>query len=85
MTTSENGTSDAPSTSQAQASRALVVSSRYQLVAASGVPKRRLARFTSGDSAPQQRTIPEVRAAIESAGAAFTDGDVPGIRFRRGS
>ena len=84
MTTSENGANDAPSTSQAQASRALVVSSRYQLVVASGVPKRRLARFASGDSAPQQRAISAVRATLVAAGVAFTNGDAPGICLRRG-
>jgi len=84
MTTSENGTSDALSTSRAQAGRALVVWSRHQLAVASGVPKRRLARFASADSAPQRRTLSEVRVAFESAGVAFTNGAAPGIRLRRG-
>jgi hypothetical protein len=84
MVTSENGTSGALSPSQAQACRALVVWSRYRLAAASGVPKRKLARFASGDSAPQQRAISEARAAFEAAGVAFTNGAAPGIRLRRG-
>ena len=84
MVTSENGARDALSTSRAQACRALVVWSRYQLAAASGVPKRRLARFASGDSAPQQRAISAVRATLVAAGVAFTNGDAPGICLRRG-
>jgi transcriptional regulator with XRE-family HTH domain len=84
MVTSENGTRDALSTSRGQVCRALVVWSRYQLAVASGVPKRTLARFESGDSAPQRRTLSAVRAAFESAGVAFTDGAAPGIRLRRG-
>jgi hypothetical protein len=88
MTTSEND-NDALSTSQAQtqtqACRALVVWSRYQLAVASGVPKRRLAGFARGDSVPQRRAIPEVRAAFEAAGVALNDDVAPGIRLRRGS
>jgi len=84
MTTGENGTSDALSTSPAPACRALVVWSRHQLAVASGVPKRRPARFASGDSAPQRRTLSEVHATLESAGVAFTNGAAPGIRLRRG-
>jgi len=94
MVTSEDGTRGALSTSRAQACRAQVIWLRYQLAAASGVPKRRLARctsgdrapqqLTSGDSAPQQRAIAEACAAFESAGVAFTSGTAPGIRLRRG-
>ena len=63
-----------------------MVWSRYQLLGCeSGVPKRRLAGFASGDSAPQRRAIPEVRAAFESAGVAFNEKDAPGIRLWRGS
>jgi hypothetical protein len=83
MVTSENATSGALSPLRAQACRALVVWSRYRFAAASGVPKRRLARCASGDSAPQQRAISEVRAAFESAGVAFTTGAAPGVRLRR--
>jgi hypothetical protein len=84
MTTSGNG-NDVLSTSQVQTCRALVVWSRYQLAVASGVPERRLARFASGDSASQQRAIPEVRAAFEFAGVAFNDEDAPVIRLWLGS
>jgi hypothetical protein len=49
---------------------------------ASGVPKRRLARFASGDSAPWRHAIPEVCTTFESAGVAFNDAEEPGIRLR---
>jgi len=84
MTTGKNG-NDAVSTSQALTCRALVVGSRNRLAVSSGGPKRRFARFASGDSAPQRRAPSEVRAAFESAGVAFNGEDAPGTLLRQGS
>jgi hypothetical protein len=34
--------------------------------------------------APYERTLDDLRAALEAAGVEFTDGDQPGVRLRKG-
>jgi len=81
----ENGIEIAISAPQVRAARALIGWSQDQLVAASGVPKRTVARLELGQAAPQQRTLSAIRAALEAAGVEFTNGDAPGVRLRKAS
>ena len=80
MSASENGIEIAAP--QVRAGRALLGWSQDQLVEASGVPKRTVARLELGDGTPQMRTLAAIRTALEAAGVEFTDGDAPGVRLR---
>ncbi len=57
--------------------------SRDRLSAESGVPKRTLAGFEGGETAPRAGTLQAIRAAFEAAGVEFTNGDTPGVRLRK--
>lgn len=70
------------SAAQVRAARALLDWSRERLADVSGVPERTLARFEAEEGSPQQRTFTAIRAALESAGVEFMDGDAPGVRLR---
>ena len=86
MNASTNGIVDAITASQVRAGRALLGWSQDQLVDASGVPKRTLARFELGEGVPQRRTLASVRTALETAGVVFIaeNGGGPGVRLRQG-
>lgn len=82
MDASENGINKAITPEQVRAGRALLGWSQDQLVGASSIPKRTLARFELGEGDPQRRTIEAIRTALEAAGVEFTNGDAPGVRLR---
>ncbi len=86
MSARENGIEIAISASQVRAARALLAWSQDQLVTASGVPKRTLARFERGHAESQRRTLAALRSALESAGVEFIakNGGGPGVRLRKG-
>lgn len=83
MDASENGNSDAITPGQVRAGRALLGWSQDQLVGASSIPKRTLARLELGEGDPQRRTLAAIRTALEAAGVEFTNGDAPGVRLRK--
>lgn len=83
MTASKYGIKIAISAAQVRAGRALLAWSQDQLVQASGVPKRTLARLELGEGDPQRRTMDAIRAALEAAGVEFTNGDAPGVKMAR--
>ena len=66
---------------QVRAARGMLNWSRDRLSAESGVPKRTLAGFEGGETAPRAGTIDAIRAAFEAAGVEFTNGDALGVRL----
>ena len=70
---------------QVRAARAMLNWSQKQLSAASGVPKRTLAGFEGGETAPRSSTLAAIRAALEAAGIEFIEenGGGPGVRLKR--
>jgi transcriptional regulator with XRE-family HTH domain len=56
------------------------------LIAATGIPKRTLARFELGNGSPQRRTIAAIQRALEAAGVEFIpeNGGGAGVRLRKG-
>ena len=85
MDASENGIRNAISPGQARAARALVGWTQDQLVEATGIPKRTLARFVLGESSPQRRTLAAIQRALEAAGVEFIpeNGGGAGLRLRK--
>jgi transcriptional regulator with XRE-family HTH domain len=73
------------SPSQCRAARALLDWSQTQLADASKVATKTLADFERGKRTPYDRTLADVRAALESAGVIFVDenGEGPGVRLRK--
>jgi len=69
------------SPAQCRAARALLNWSQGQLETASQVAKKTIADFEREARRPYPRTISAIRAALESAGIEFTDGDAPGVRL----
>ncbi len=75
---------------QCRAGRALLGWSQDQLAAAGGVAKRTLADFETGRRQPYDRTLRDLREAMERAGAAFmAAGEIaneggPGVRLAQG-
>jgi transcriptional regulator with XRE-family HTH domain len=53
------------------------------LAAAAGVSKVTLSDFEIGKRSPHPRTLSAIRAALESAGVEFTNGDQPGVRMSK--
>ena len=56
---------------QCRAARALIGWSQDQLTAVSKVAKATIANFEAGKRAPYERTLRDLRAALEDAGAVF--------------
>ena len=83
MIASKDGIKVAISAAQVRAGRALLAWSQDQLVQASGVPKRTLARLELGEGDPQRRTMDAIRATLEAAGVVFIEenGGGPGVRL----
>ncbi|MER9596702.1 helix-turn-helix transcriptional regulator [Mesorhizobium sp. M0244] len=71
---------------QCRAARGLVDWSQAQLAHAAKVATKTLADFERGKRTPYDRTLEDVKAALESAGVIFVDenGEGPGVRFRKG-
>ena len=85
MNASTNGTKNAISSGQVRAARGLLGWSQDQLVEASGVPKRTVARLETDEGEPQRRTVEAIRAALEAAGIEFIpeNGGGIGVRMRK--
>jgi len=56
--------------------------SRGRLALAAALPSEAVCEFEMRDPCVHQRTGTALRAALEAAGAEFTNGDGPGVRFR---
>lgn len=72
------------SAAQSRAARGLVGWSQSDLCKAAGVGRATLANFEAGNSTPYERTLRDIRAALETAGVMFIDqnGNGPGVRLR---
>jgi transcriptional regulator with XRE-family HTH domain len=70
---------------QSRAARALVEWTRAQLAEASGVSAATLADFEAGKRTPYDRTLVDVRRALEDAGVEFIpeNGGGPGVRLKK--
>ena len=68
---------------QVRAARALLGMTQDQLSYASALPKRTIARVELGTGAPRTSTLAAIRAALETAGVEFTNGDEPGVKLRK--
>jgi len=55
--------------------------SQRHLAQTAGVAKQTLADFERGARRPYDRTIADIRAALERGGVEFTNGDQPGARM----
>ncbi|MER9278767.1 helix-turn-helix transcriptional regulator [Mesorhizobium sp. M0522] len=73
------------SPAQCRAARALLDWSQAQLSSASKVATKTLADFERGKRTPYDRTLADIRAALEAAGVIFVDenGEGPGVRLRK--
>ncbi|MGB5083524.1 MAG: helix-turn-helix transcriptional regulator [Methylocystis silviterrae] len=72
---------------QVKAARELLGWKQTDLAEASGlsiVTIRRL-EAQAGELGGREDTVAAIRAALESAGVEFTNGDAPGVRLRKGS
>jgi transcriptional regulator with XRE-family HTH domain len=85
MSASGNDIKIAISSGQVRAARALIGWSQDQLVEASGVPKRTIARMELDQGAPRRRTLAALQATLEAAGVEFIqeNGGGPGVRLRK--
>lgn len=73
---------------QCRAGRSLLSWSQDQLSVASGVAKATIANFELGKRTPYERTLEDIREALEAAGASFiaegqvSEGGGAGVRLR---
>jgi transcriptional regulator with XRE-family HTH domain len=69
---------------QLRAGRALIGWSQDRLASASKVAKATIANFEAGKRRPYERTLDDLREALETAGVEFIpqDGGGPGVRLR---
>ena len=68
---------------QLAAARSLLGWSQDQLALAADVGKQAIARWELGQTVPHESTIKRVVDAIEARGVEFTNGDQPGVRFKK--
>jgi len=70
--------------SQCRAARALIAWSQSDLCDAAKVGRATLANFEAEKSTPYERTLRDIRAALEDAGVIFIEqnGNGPGVRLR---
>ena len=68
---------------QCRAARALLNWSQAQLASASKVATKTVATFEQESRAPYERTLADIRRALEAAGVDFTNGEQPGVRLRK--
>jgi transcriptional regulator with XRE-family HTH domain len=68
---------------QLRAARGLLGWSQEKLAEESGVGRATIADFEAGKRAPYDRTIEQLRHALEAAGVEFTNGGQPGVRIRK--
>jgi transcriptional regulator with XRE-family HTH domain len=67
--------------SQCRMARAAVEMGVRELAEAAKVSTNTVTRFERGEPL-RERTVDAIRAALESAGVQFTNGDQPGVRMR---
>ena len=67
---------------QCKMARAAVGMGVRELAAAAKVSPDTVARLERGE-ALRERTVEDIKRALESAGVEFTNGDQPGVRLRR--
>lgn len=69
---------------QLRAGRALIGWSQDRLAAKAKVAKATIANFEAGRRRPYDRTLDDIREALETAGVEFIpqDGGGPGVRLR---
>jgi transcriptional regulator with XRE-family HTH domain len=67
---------------QCRAARALLGWSQAELAEASGVATKTIADFEREERVPYERTLNDIRDALEIAAIEFTNGDNPGVRRR---
>ena len=68
---------------ECRAARAMLEWSRDDLAVAAKVARRTVVDFERGARSPYDRTLADIRLALEAAGIEFTDGDAPGVRLRQ--
>ena len=70
---------------QCRGARAMLGWARERLSQAAGVAPRTLVDFERGARQPYERTLIDIRTALERAGVIFLDGngDGPGVRLRK--
>ena len=68
---------------QCRAARAMLEWSRDDLAVAAKVARRTVVDFERGARSPYDRTLADIRLALEAAGIEFTDDDAPGVRLRQ--
>ena len=70
---------------QCRAARGLLGWTQSQLKEAAHVARATLADFEAGKRTPYQRTLIDLRSALETAGVIFVDenGEGPGVRLRK--
>jgi transcriptional regulator with XRE-family HTH domain len=71
---------------QCRAARGLLAWSQGQLASAAKVSRATLAEFEAGNRAPYDRTLADIKSALESAGVEFIakNGGGPGVRLKKG-
>ena len=57
--------------------------SQADLAKEAKVAKQTLADFERGNREPYDRTLADIRGALEAGGVIFTDGDEPGVKLQR--
>ncbi len=57
--------------------------SREDLAAAAKVARRTVVDFERGARRPYDRTLADIKSALEATGIEFTDDDAPGVRLRQ--
>jgi transcriptional regulator with XRE-family HTH domain len=67
---------------QCRAARALLGWSQAQLSAASGVATKTVADFEREERTPYERTLNDIRTALDAAGVEFTNGAQPGVKTK---
>ncbi len=68
---------------QCRAARAMLEWSRDDLAVAAKVARRTVVDFERGARNPYDRTLADIKLALEAAGIEFTDDDAPGVRLRQ--
>lgn len=63
--------------------RAALNWSLRELAEAAGVHRNTISNFETGKYAGDPATTDAIRAALETAGVEFTNGDQPGVRLRK--
>jgi transcriptional regulator with XRE-family HTH domain len=69
--------------SQCRAARGLIDWSQQQLADAAGIGVATIRLFEAGKGDQRRSTLTLIRQALEAAGVEFTNGNQPGVRFRK--